>query len=41
MINGSKLFAKLANHVRQLKSDDNSSLLLLNKQTKRTFLLLT
>jgi hypothetical protein len=38
--NKSKRFAKLANHTKQLKSDDNSYLLLLNKQKKRTFLFL-
>ena len=36
----SKRFAKLVNNVKQLKSDDNSFLLLLNKQTKRIFLFL-
>ncbi len=36
----SKRFAKLVNNVKQLKSDDNSFLLLLNKQIKRIFLFL-
>ena len=42
MINEIKTICKAyANLVRQLKSDDNICLLLLNKQKKRTFLCMT